>query len=568
VLANYNHMHALTVQYYEVMQVQRLTTTVTDAHRLIFIPMKEIEFAADDKFSAALQSFPHEITATLRGLGMRAAATCIDHLMLGYPGGQDLRQHRVDEIWKQAQQCQSDLDALIVGRGGKGEDGSDENDERQLSVYEALERREIATSDAVLEARDTLRAEKEPTLARRAELQRALSAAVNDAKIASEAFSKLSKNVSDLRKRLAAARQLQGELMELIGDFEQLAEDATKIPSAPAAPNNLTIDGQGDAPLPKAIGQSQHGPKLDETKVKEIEARARRFLVENQLAINQGLWMRLDPSSYAAMLDGLAFEGKPIGSTLDPTPVAVTGNQVGFRWHHENFRDEISFRNEYVHSAQAFQDAITLPTGGIFGEAVLGESNAADTIDITRFWNWKDALPPIRPTEIEPIGQHDESPLQAPTVAATPASAINLGGITFPEVSSGIPNIVDALKNPELFRDLSGMKASAALARSAMDLTASQSVETAKLASENFQQHLQLQQKIVDAALDAVDASGDAKTFDPTMAGAVINANAGKPVQPKADGSPVLSRSGAAANEASAEDTSAQISFETTVTDD
>ena len=44
VLANYNHMHALTVQYYEVVQVHRVDLTLAKAERVVFIPVKLLDF--------------------------------------------------------------------------------------------------------------------------------------------------------------------------------------------------------------------------------------------------------------------------------------------------------------------------------------------------------------------------------------------------------------------------------------------------------------------------------------------------------------------------------------------
>ena len=38
VLANYNHMHALTIMYFEVIEVYNIKTRVVDADRLIFLP--------------------------------------------------------------------------------------------------------------------------------------------------------------------------------------------------------------------------------------------------------------------------------------------------------------------------------------------------------------------------------------------------------------------------------------------------------------------------------------------------------------------------------------------------
>ena len=45
VVTNYNHMHALTVQYYEVVQAFRVTTQLAHAERCLFVPLKLLDFA-------------------------------------------------------------------------------------------------------------------------------------------------------------------------------------------------------------------------------------------------------------------------------------------------------------------------------------------------------------------------------------------------------------------------------------------------------------------------------------------------------------------------------------------
>ena len=46
-VANYNHMHALTIQYYEVVELYRIAVALSEAERCLFIPMKLLDF--DDK---------------------------------------------------------------------------------------------------------------------------------------------------------------------------------------------------------------------------------------------------------------------------------------------------------------------------------------------------------------------------------------------------------------------------------------------------------------------------------------------------------------------------------------
>src|SRR5262249_48501123 len=43
-LTNYNHMHALTIEYYEVVQLYRTVVQLSKAERCIFIPMKLLDF--------------------------------------------------------------------------------------------------------------------------------------------------------------------------------------------------------------------------------------------------------------------------------------------------------------------------------------------------------------------------------------------------------------------------------------------------------------------------------------------------------------------------------------------
>ena len=47
--------------------------------------------------------------------------------------------------------------------------------------------------------------------------------------------------------------------------------------------------------------------------------------------------------------------------------------------------------NYHTNSFRVPTTVISLPTDGMVGEAVLGETNVSELIDLTRFWNWKDS---------------------------------------------------------------------------------------------------------------------------------------------------------------------------------
>src|SRR5439155_12596407 len=44
VIANYNHMHALSVSYYEVVQIYRVSVQLADIDRCLFVPFLVIDF--------------------------------------------------------------------------------------------------------------------------------------------------------------------------------------------------------------------------------------------------------------------------------------------------------------------------------------------------------------------------------------------------------------------------------------------------------------------------------------------------------------------------------------------
>lgn len=475
VVANYNHMHALNLQYYEVVGVQRLTTRVIDAERLIFIPVRVVEMADPQQVADLVTRFPHELADTLRGLGLHGPAACVDYLALGMPNATELRNNRLAEVWAARAASSADLVAAETALTGATTASS-------------------AAELAVLEARDALRAAPDG-LAARERLQRELRAAQELAASCRASRSEAALRLSDLRKRSTALDRVRDHLQRSL--------------------------------LHAGIARPEHdttAPTLGENDRQLLLAEIGRVLLDHQLEVNQGLWLRTDPSGWSALLAGTSYQGEPLGPCVDPTPVAVTGNLVGFRWRFADPAAAALFRHTHLAGSDEATEALSVPTGGVFAEAVLGAANAADRIDISRYWDWKSSLPPILPTGIGPLQQPDgTAPPQAPAVPVAPAGRLDLGPPQFVDLSSGIGAVTGALTNPELFGDLSGMQTSAALATAALRASSSGAQESAALASDNFRRHLQLQQKLVDAVLSP-SGPGDAG-FDPTMAGAVLNAN-------------------------------------------
>src|SRR4051794_1806313 len=98
-VTNYNHMHALTVQYYELVQAYETETRLENAERCIFLPMKPIDFSDERNIirylpilkAAALDSGTRSLLADLEegaggyGLDFAAGPTRLPLAALSFP---------------------------------------------------------------------------------------------------------------------------------------------------------------------------------------------------------------------------------------------------------------------------------------------------------------------------------------------------------------------------------------------------------------------------------------------------------------------------------------------------
>lgn len=143
-------------------------------------------------------------------------------------------------------------------------------------------------------------------------------------------------------------------------------------------------------------------------------------------------------------------------------------------------------------------DQIFLPSSGVFAEAVLDRSNAAEKIDLTRFWKWQDSLIPNQAPAIDTVST-DVQPSPTPTV---PNNVINLmPPVNFP-APTGMTGILSALQNGSMFRDMSKsdqlVTLSTALASAAQSIASSAGTQ----AGDAVKQALQTSAKIGETAAD------------------------------------------------------------------
>ncbi|PTQ91467.1 hypothetical protein C8R30_13211 [Nitrosomonas nitrosa] len=100
---------------------------------------------------------------------------------------------------------------------------------------------------------------------------------------------------------------------------------------------------------------------------------------------------------------------------------------------------------------------VTLPTRGIFAEAKLGHCNASEEIDNNRFWDWQQSPIPHMAPDIAAIqaGQHllKDMNLQSSSI---PQSMVNIVNPSAAPDPTGLAAAMNVFGTPNIFRDMSG----------------------------------------------------------------------------------------------------------------
>jgi len=189
--------------------------------------------------------------------------------------------------------------------------------------------------------------------------------------------------------------------------------------------------------------------------------------------------------------------------------------------------------SEAARAKLSVSEQVFLPTGGLFAEAVLGRSNAAEYLDVERYFNWQDAPIPNQAPAVQPPDAG--SRYQAPTAqtAAAP-STINLTGpVALPD-PTGMQGILAAIQNGNMFRDMSKAAEIAGIVSNLANLSGQMGQAATKLTGDAQQQAMQaatqagqaaasLAQTMGTQAFQQAGAMGSAMANTMTQQGAMLN---------------------------------------------
>ena len=192
-----------------------------------------------------------------------------------------------------------------------------------------------------------------------------------------------------------------------------------------------------------------------------VNANIKQHLMSNRLYYSQAILRSLDAAQIALLLAGfsvtLSGQTVPVAQVIEPNPVRYVGNYLAFKLNVDAESDESWsgwLREHGVVVGHSQQDSVLLGTGGTFAEAVLGRSNSAEKLDVTRFWDWQDSPTPLQPTEIAAISTGSRATPEDVKPGQLSTPIVNITTPTSLPDPVGTAAVLAAIQNGNMFRDM------------------------------------------------------------------------------------------------------------------
>ncbi|MGH6613675.1 hypothetical protein [Sphingomonas sp.] len=532
IVANYNHMHALTVQYYEVVQVYRLSTKIHRAERCLFIPVDPIDFGAAD----AMDYVEKYRGALVIGALTRRAR----ELLLDTATAVTL----TPKVPVRVAQFRPDLMRMVAAAGLIRESAVSATAQPVTGLAAVLKPGPLASmTTAAAPSIPAAALARVWDAAEIASVSRYVARPLlrsgsdslhlpDDTQLLGLSFSGISARRVQLDRIGADAEDQTFDvpsdsarldlpqpipLVELAQIFVAKSGEAT-------ASGYLTLECQylgrrfstPSIPIDLAAGLAPQAVVTLSTDEADRQRELLAHLKANRAHYNERILRSLDSSSIVSLLSQYDWNGRPLADQVEPRPVGVAGNFLILRAPIElNEESGVSDGGDGMTWGQLLESRgidfkesdprlVPIPTEGVFAEAVLGRSNSAEKLDITRFWNWQDSPIPLQPTEIAPVGTGSRAQSEDIKTGNLGQPVLNIVNPTSLPTPTGVGAVLDAVTNGAAFRDMSGTAGTQGLVRAGMEGTLAAATDAGQIASANMRTEAQKAVAMGQIAADIV----------------------------------------------------------------
>ncbi|MBL0315813.1 MAG: hypothetical protein IPP69_08545 [Flavobacteriales bacterium] len=229
------------------------------------------------------------------------------------------------------------------------------------------------------------------------------------------------------------------------------------------------------------------------------------------------IWLHMSAERRFMLLDGVLLdnpkaEGKSLASLVVNELIGIIGNSMVFPVApglniDPNFTISDSLLDYYMVTGSE-PSTISVPTEGVFAEAMMGSCNSCEKIDDSRFWRWEESPIPDSPTSIQTVST-DSRRADPGNLSANPMTnpIVNIQNAPSVPDPSGLNTAINLLGKGDSFRDATGLSSTQANSLAALQASysATQSIsqEAAKLETKRIEEAAKIEKaKLMERRMD------------------------------------------------------------------
>lgn len=282
-----------------------------------------------------------------------------------------------------------------------------------------------------------------------------------------------------------------------------------------------TTPGTGAALYTPLDGWEQRSPRIEDIR---LSTELIEHLNDNLEFYHNAIWWTMDPNRRFMLLDGYLAPGsndRSVASVVENRLIGIVGNSLVMpvaegihldpRFAAQDSGAGLKLLEHYKPVIPPPASRVSLPTRGVFAEAVMGSCNACEKIDDSLFWRWEES-PIDEPPSIEPTStatRRAEPNAGLPT--AFPAPIVSIQAAPSVPDPAGVRAALDVLTR-QSFADITGLAGTQANAAAAYAKAMDTAYQFGKEASTLAQQASM--QKSIDRTMGAIDKAEADKKID------------------------------------------------------
>ncbi len=205
-------------------------------------------------------------------------------------------------------------------------------------------------------------------------------------------------------------------------------------------------------------------------------------LNENIEEYHARLWASMSEQRRFMLLDGFEAPnsgGRSVASVVDNELVGIVGNCLvlpvarGFHLDptfNQDAKKPVDLLEHYEPNTPIAPTRVAIPTRGVYAEAVMGACNSCEEKDETRFWRWEESPIPDSPSTILPTST-DTRRAEPPDLTAKdfPSPIIAMQNAPAAPDPTGVGAALALLGQSDAFRDMAGLEGTQRNAAAALE---------------------------------------------------------------------------------------------------